>query len=49
MRYLRLYLYFLRFSFSRAMEFRLDFYFRILMDVAFYVVNRLVDFDEGLE
>ena len=39
MHYLRLYLYFLRFSFSRAMEFRLDFYFRILMDVAFYVVN----------
>ncbi len=32
-RYLRLYLYFLRFSFSRAMEFRLDFFFRIGMDI----------------
>ncbi len=39
MRYLRLYLYFLRFSFSRAMEFRLDFWFRIVMDVVFYVVQ----------
>lgn len=33
MRYLRLYAYFLRFSFSRAMEFRIDFFFRIVMDV----------------
>lgn len=33
MRYLRLYAYFLRFSFSRAMEFRLDFFFRIGMDL----------------
>jgi ABC-2 type transport system permease protein len=32
-RYLRLYLYFLRFSFSRAMEFRVDFFFRIGMDL----------------
>jgi len=39
LRYLRLYAYFLRFSFSRAMEFRLDFFFRIVMDVVFYVVN----------
>ena len=31
-RYLRLYGYFLRFSFSRAMEFRFDFFFRIFMD-----------------
>jgi ABC-2 type transport system permease protein len=38
-RYLRLYLYFLRFSFSRAMEFRLDFGFRIVMDMIYYVVN----------
>jgi ABC-2 type transport system permease protein len=38
-RYLVLYLYFLRFSFSRAMEFRLDFLFRIVMDVVFYVVQ----------
>ena len=40
-RYLRLFGYFLRFSFSRAMEFRLDFFFRIAMDVCFYVVNLL--------
>jgi ABC-2 type transport system permease protein len=39
LRYFRLYLYFLRFSFSRAMEFRLDFFFRILMDTAFYAVQ----------
>lgn len=39
LRYLRLYLYFLRFSFSRAMEFRLDFFFRIVMDCLFYVIQ----------
>lgn len=39
MRYLRLYLHFLRFSFSRALEFRLDFFFRIVMDVVFYAVD----------
>lgn len=39
LRYLRLYLYFLRFSFSRALEFRVDFYFRVVMDIAFYAVN----------
>ena len=38
-RYVRLYLYFLRFSFSRAMEFRLDFFFRIVMDVVYYAIN----------
>jgi len=38
-RYLRLYLYFLRFSFSRAMEFRIDFFFRIGMDVIWNVVH----------
>ncbi|MEM8885690.1 MAG: ABC-2 family transporter protein [Planctomycetota bacterium] len=32
-RYIRLYGYFLRFSFSRAMEFRIDFFFRIGMDI----------------
>lgn len=32
-RYLKLYAYFLRFSFSRAMEFRMDFFFRIGMDI----------------
>ncbi|NJN14571.1 MAG: hypothetical protein HC813_02810 [Planctomycetes bacterium] len=38
-RYLRLYLHFLRFSFSRALEFRLDFTFRIFMDAVWYSVN----------
>lgn len=37
-RYLRLYAYFLRFSLSRSMEFRLDFFFRIVMDFAYYGV-----------
>lgn len=41
MRYLRLYLYFLRFSFSRAMEFRVDFYFRIIMDCLYYMFQFL--------
>jgi len=39
MRYLRLYLHFLRFSFSKAMEFRLDFFFRIFMDINYYAVS----------
>jgi ABC-2 type transport system permease protein len=39
LRYLRLYLHFLRFSFSRALEFRLDFFFRIVMDCVFYAVH----------
>ncbi len=38
-RYFRLYLHFLRFSFSRAFEFRVDFWFRVVMDCAFYAVN----------
>lgn len=38
-RYIRLYLFFLQFSFSKAMEFRLDFSFRIIMDVIYYAVN----------
>jgi ABC-2 type transport system permease protein len=38
-RYIILYLYFLRFSFSRAMEFRVDFSFRIFMDVIFYITQ----------
>lgn len=38
-RYLRLYAYFLRFSFSRAMEFRVDFFFRIGMDALWYAVH----------
>ncbi len=41
MRYLRLYFYFLRFSFSKAMEFRLDFFFRIFMDIFFYAIALL--------
>lgn len=40
-RYIRLYLHFLRFSFSKAMEFRIDFFFRILMDIIYYAVNIL--------
>ncbi len=39
MRYLRLYLHFLRFSFSRAMEFRVDFFFRVIMDIVFYIIQ----------
>lgn len=38
-RYFRLYGHFLRFSFSRAMAFRVDFLFRIVMDVIYYGVN----------
>lgn len=41
MRYLRLYLYFMQFSISRALEFRLDFTFRIVMDMFYYLVNIL--------
>lgn len=40
-RYFRLYLHFLRFSFSKAMEFRIDFTFRIVMDLIYYIVNIL--------
>lgn len=38
-RYLRLFGYFVRFSFSRSFEFRLDFFFRIIMDCIYYAVN----------
>lgn len=38
-RYLRLYLFFLQFSFSKALEFRIDFFFRIAMDIMYYFVN----------
>lgn len=38
-RYLRLYAYFLRFSFSKALQFRLDFFFRVFMDGLWYAVN----------
>lgn len=39
MRYVRLYGRFVAFSFSRALEFRLDFFFRVVMDCAYYAVN----------
>jgi ABC-2 type transport system permease protein len=38
-RYLRLYGHFVRFSVSRALEFRIDFFFRVFMDLAYYGVN----------
>jgi ABC-2 type transport system permease protein len=38
-RYFRLYASFLRFSFSRAMEFRVDFFFRVVMDMVFYITQ----------
>lgn len=37
-RYLRLFGYFVAFSFSRSFEFRFDFFARILMDVLYYAV-----------
>lgn len=40
-RYARLYACFLRFSFSKAMEFRFDFFFRIGMDTLWYAVQFL--------
>ena len=39
MRYLRLYAHLMRFSFSRAMEFRVDFFFRVFMDTLWYAVH----------
>ena len=36
---MRLYGHFLRFSFSKALEFRIEFYFRIAMDLVYYAVN----------
>jgi ABC-2 type transport system permease protein len=39
MRYIRLYANFLRFSISRALEFRLDFFFRVIMDGIYYATN----------
>jgi ABC-2 type transport system permease protein len=37
-RYIRLYGFFLRFSISKAFEFRFDFYTRIIMDLCYYAV-----------
>ncbi len=39
LRYLILYGQFIRFSISRAFEFRLDFFFRVFMDLAYFGVN----------
>lgn len=39
LRYLRLYAHFVRFSLSKSMQFRLDFFFRIIMDLAFYAIT----------
>ena len=39
LRYLRLFGYFVAFSFSRTFEFRFDFYMRIVMDVVYYTVS----------
>jgi ABC-2 type transport system permease protein len=41
LRYARLYACFVRFSFSRAMEFRFDFFFRVVMDCVFYATQLL--------
>lgn len=41
LRYIRLYIHFLRFSLSKILEFRVDFAFRILMDAVFYIINIL--------
>lgn len=38
-RYLRLYKHFVKFSLMQAMQFRFDFFFRIVMDCVFYLVN----------
>jgi ABC-2 type transport system permease protein len=38
-RYLRLYGHFLRFSFAKALQWRVDFFFRVVMDCLFYAVN----------
>jgi ABC-2 type transport system permease protein len=39
LRYLSLYGHFVRFSVSRAFEFRVDFFFRVFMDLAYYGIN----------
>ncbi len=39
MRYLKLYAHFVRFSFTKALQFRLDFTFRIVMDLVFHTLN----------
>ena len=39
LRYIRLYLYFIRFSVGKSMEFRFDFFIRVIMDCTYYLVN----------
>lgn len=39
LRYARLYGHFIRFSASRTLEFRVDFFFRVIMDLAYYGIN----------
>lgn len=41
MRYLRLYVHFMKFSVMQAMQFRFDFFYRIIMDAAFYLTSIL--------
>lgn len=41
MRYFKLYIHFLQFSISKALQFRFDFTLRIFMDIVFYIVNIL--------
>lgn len=40
-RYLHLYKYFLKFSISRTLEFRVDFFFRVFMDIGYFTINLL--------
>ena len=39
LRYLRLYAHLVRFSFSKALAFRMDFFFRFVMDLVYYAVH----------
>ncbi|MFL5812214.1 MAG: ABC transporter permease [Bdellovibrionia bacterium] len=39
MRYLRLFARFVEFSVGRSLEFRLDFFFRVVMDLVYYLMN----------
>jgi len=41
MRYLKLYRHFVKFSLIQAMQFRFDFFYRIIMDAAFYLTSIL--------
>ena len=39
LRYLRLYASFVKFSVSKSLQFRFDFFFRVVMDLIYYLVN----------